>query len=107
MTHLKVGIIGGGFVGKIHIEALRRLGTVEVVAVADRDQPAANRIARDWAVPQAWSTRRLPTMSGIASTWRWVTSRPGMPKTGSVGGTALPKVVPLVSDDAPNASTTG
>jgi predicted dehydrogenase len=33
VKHIKAGIIGGGFVGKLHIEALRRLGWVEVAAI--------------------------------------------------------------------------
>ena len=33
MADLKVGVIGTGFIGPAHIEALRRLG-IEVVAVA-------------------------------------------------------------------------
>jgi len=35
MRKIKVGIIGTGFIGPAHIEALRRLGFVEVVAIAD------------------------------------------------------------------------
>ncbi|MDR1539352.1 MAG: Gfo/Idh/MocA family oxidoreductase [Clostridiales bacterium] len=35
MKNYKAGVVGTGFVGQIHIETLRRLGNVEVVAVAD------------------------------------------------------------------------
>ncbi len=35
MSKIKTGIIGSGFIGPAHIEALRRLGYVEVVAIAD------------------------------------------------------------------------
>jgi predicted dehydrogenase len=35
MKKFKTGIIGVGFIGSAHIEALRRLGNVEVVAIAD------------------------------------------------------------------------
>ena len=35
MKIYKAGVIGTGFVGQIHIETLRRLGNVEVLAVAD------------------------------------------------------------------------
>jgi hypothetical protein len=41
MADLKVGVIGTGFIGPVHIEALRRLG-IEVVAVAG---PRANGVA--------------------------------------------------------------
>ncbi|MRF83121.1 gfo/Idh/MocA family oxidoreductase, partial [Escherichia coli] len=32
---INVGIIGSGFIGPAHIEALRRLGVVQVVALCD------------------------------------------------------------------------
>jgi predicted dehydrogenase len=32
---INVGIIGSGFIGPAHIEALRRLGFVQVVALCD------------------------------------------------------------------------
>ena len=43
MKKLRVGVIGIGFIGAAHVEALRRLGYVDVVAVADnkyRKKPA-------------------------------------------------------------------
>lgn len=41
MVKIKVGIIGTGFIGPAHIEALRRLGYVDVVALADMDENMA------------------------------------------------------------------
>ena len=35
MKVYRTGIIGTGFIGKVHLENVRRLGNVEVVAVAD------------------------------------------------------------------------
>ena len=35
MAKIKVGIIGTGFIGPAHIEALRRLGNIDVVALAE------------------------------------------------------------------------
>ncbi len=35
MKIFKAGVVGTGFIGKVHIETLRRLGNVEVVALAD------------------------------------------------------------------------
>ncbi|HEU0005766.1 MAG TPA: gfo/Idh/MocA family oxidoreductase, partial [Terriglobia bacterium] len=35
MRTIKVGIIGTGFIGPAHVEALRRLGSVEVVGLAE------------------------------------------------------------------------
>jgi len=51
---IKVGVIGCGFVGKIHIEALRRLGFIDVVALAERDQATAAAKAKELSVPQAY-----------------------------------------------------
>lgn len=36
MRIFRAGVIGTGFIGKVHIETLRRLGNVEVVALADK-----------------------------------------------------------------------
>ena len=35
MKTFKTGVIGTGLIGVAHIEALRRIGNVEVVAIAD------------------------------------------------------------------------
>ncbi len=35
MRRLKTGIIGGGFIGAQHVEAVRRLGYADVIAIAD------------------------------------------------------------------------
>lgn len=37
MKKLRVGVVGVGFIGTAHVEALRRLGFVDVVAVADQN----------------------------------------------------------------------
>ena len=36
MRVYRTGIVGTGFIGKVHLEAVRRLGNVEVVAIADK-----------------------------------------------------------------------
>jgi len=41
MSKLKVAVIGTGFIGPAHIEALRRLGNIDVVALADVDEETA------------------------------------------------------------------
>jgi predicted dehydrogenase len=38
---IKAGVIGTGFIGPAHIEALRRLGCVDVIALADIDAEVA------------------------------------------------------------------
>ncbi len=35
MKKIRAGVIGVGFIGVAHIEALRRLGNIDVVAIAD------------------------------------------------------------------------
>ena len=45
MEKLRVGVVGIGFIGTAHVEALRRLGYVDVVAVADQTEvPAGQRV---------------------------------------------------------------
>jgi predicted dehydrogenase len=45
MKKIKVGIIGTGFIGPAHIEALRRLGYVDIVALADINEEVAKQKA--------------------------------------------------------------
>ena len=51
---IQVGIIGSGFIGPAHLEALRRLGDVEVVALCDSTREAAESKARALHVPHAY-----------------------------------------------------
>ncbi len=46
MQTIKVGIIGTGFIGPAHVEALRRLGSVEVVGLAESNQALAEEKAK-------------------------------------------------------------
>ena len=48
---IKVGVIGAGFIGPAHIEALRRLGFVEVVALATSNEKSAETKARALSIP--------------------------------------------------------
>jgi len=38
MKHWKTAVLGSGFMGRVHVEALRRLGTVDIVEIADRSR---------------------------------------------------------------------
>jgi predicted dehydrogenase len=51
---IRVGVIGAGFIGPAHIESLRRLGYVEVVALAASSQESAERKATALFVPKAY-----------------------------------------------------
>src|ERR1700735_4655986 len=50
---LKAGVIGVGLVGSPHIEAIKRTGLAEVVAVAAGSPPTARRAAARHDVPRA------------------------------------------------------
>lgn len=54
MNQIKAGIIGTGFIGPAHVEALRRLGYVQVAAVAERDTALAQAKAAELSIPQAY-----------------------------------------------------
>jgi predicted dehydrogenase len=43
MEKIKVGVIGTGFIGPTHIEAIRRLGFVEVIGIAGSSNEAAEK----------------------------------------------------------------
>jgi predicted dehydrogenase len=52
--NIKVAVVGTGFIGRVHVESLRRLGNVEVVGVAgsneQRAQTFADELNIEWAV---------------------------------------------------------
>ncbi|MEE9685827.1 Gfo/Idh/MocA family oxidoreductase [Lelliottia amnigena] len=51
---INVGIIGSGFIGPAHIEALRRLGFVQVVALCDGTLEQAQEKAQALNIPHAY-----------------------------------------------------
>jgi predicted dehydrogenase len=55
MKTIKAAVIGTGFIGPAHVEALRRIGGVEVVAVASSDLARAKALAERYAIPKAYS----------------------------------------------------
>ncbi|OMP66765.1 Gfo/Idh/MocA family protein [Domibacillus epiphyticus] len=58
MEKVKVGVIGTGFIGPTHIEAIRRLGFVDVVALAGNGQESADRKASELGIPKAYGDYR-------------------------------------------------
>jgi predicted dehydrogenase len=59
MRKLKAAMFGTGFMGKVHTEAIRRLGNVEVAAVAASSQATADKFAAALMIPKAsgdWRT---------------------------------------------------
>src|SRR5579863_1689773 len=53
MRKLKAAVFGTGFMGKVHTEAIRRLGNVEVAAVAASNQATADKFAAALCIPRA------------------------------------------------------
>ncbi|MGQ0735656.1 MAG: Gfo/Idh/MocA family protein [Acidobacteriota bacterium] len=55
-SRLRMGLVGPGFVGVHHIDAVRRLGFVDVVAVAAGSEASARRRAEALNVPRAYGS---------------------------------------------------
>src|SRR5882672_2953646 len=55
-TRIGMGLVGPGFVGAHHIDAVRRLGFVDVVAVAASSEASARRKADALGVPKAYGS---------------------------------------------------
>jgi predicted dehydrogenase len=55
MNTLKVGLIGTGYIGLVHLEMLRRLVGVEVLAVADTNRELAARAAEKLGIPRVYT----------------------------------------------------
>jgi predicted dehydrogenase len=58
MKKIRAGIIGSGMMGPIHTEALRRLGYVEVVALAEANEGLAKAKAEALNIPKAYGDFR-------------------------------------------------
>src|SRR5215467_523135 len=56
MKRLGMGLVGPGFVGAHHIDAVRRLGFVDVVAIAASSDASARRKADALGVPKAYGS---------------------------------------------------
>jgi len=53
VKRLRTAVIGTGFMGRVHLEALRRVEFVDVVAVAGRQLEAAKKLAEGFGVKKA------------------------------------------------------
>ena len=54
MKNIKCGIIGMGYIGVYHIDAIRRIGFAEVSAVADINYEIAKKKASDYYIPKCY-----------------------------------------------------
>ncbi|PWT85724.1 MAG: dehydrogenase, partial [Blastocatellia bacterium] len=52
-SRIQTAIIGAGFVGRVHIEAVRRIGWVDVAAIADVNRESAQRLADGFGIDRA------------------------------------------------------
>ncbi len=55
---LRAGLVGPGFIAAQHLEAARRLGDVEFVALAGSSLTTARRHAAQWRIPRAYGDYR-------------------------------------------------
>ncbi len=53
MKTIKVGMLGTGFMGKVHTEGLRRLGNIEVAAAAGSSREQSEKFAAAQCIPKA------------------------------------------------------
>jgi predicted dehydrogenase len=51
MRPIKTAILGTGFMGRVHLEAVRRVESVEAAAIAGRNENAARRLGAGFSVP--------------------------------------------------------
>lgn len=56
MEKIKVGVIGMGFIGGCHIDAIRRIGFADLVAVADANYELAKKKAIENHIPKYFGT---------------------------------------------------
>jgi predicted dehydrogenase len=56
MSKIGAGIIGMGFIGVSHLEAIRRIGFAEIVAVADVNYELARKKTEEYHIPQCYQS---------------------------------------------------
>lgn len=56
MKKIKVGIVGMGFIGASHIEAVRRIGFIDLAAVSDINYELAKKKAESFGIPKCYKT---------------------------------------------------
>ena len=56
MERIKTAIIGMGYIGASHIEAIRRIGFIELVAVVDVNYELAKKKAAEYYIPKCYET---------------------------------------------------
>jgi predicted dehydrogenase len=59
MKKIRTAIVGTGFMGRVHLEALRRTESIEIAAVVGREAESAQKIARGFDVPSTTDLARV------------------------------------------------
>ncbi len=54
MKIIKTAVIGSGFMGSAHIEALKRIGGVEVAAIVSKEKDQAENLAERYSIPKVF-----------------------------------------------------
>jgi predicted dehydrogenase len=67
MNKIKVGVVGTGFIGPAHIEALRRLPNVEVAALCEVTEELAKQKAADLGIERYYTFEDLLKQDDITS----------------------------------------
>ncbi|MBN1564707.1 MAG: Gfo/Idh/MocA family oxidoreductase [Anaerolineae bacterium] len=55
---VRVGVIGSGFIGNIHVDGLKHVPEAEIVAVASKTPGKARAFADQWRIPDAYEDYR-------------------------------------------------
>ncbi len=56
MKRIQAGIVGAGFVGPLHLDAVRRLGYADVIGVAQRDETSARQKAAELGLERSYGS---------------------------------------------------
>jgi predicted dehydrogenase len=64
MKTLRIGIVGGGGMGKVHYANWKAIDGIEIVALCD-NAPAAPATAAEWGVPLFTSITDMVTATGV------------------------------------------
>ncbi len=56
MQKIKVGLIGMGYISDSHVDAIRRIGFLEIAAITDINYDLANQKAQKYSIPRCYRT---------------------------------------------------
>ena len=54
MTKTKIGLLGAGYIGMVHLEVLRRFANIDIIAVADTNKSLADEAAAKYNIPKIY-----------------------------------------------------